>query len=97
MERPISTVAKYQARLSKVLAGFFISITDPATKNRTPMGAKLITQDVTFIMIETKLEKKFNTGSPSSPTDAIATPNTKLKKSIEIEVLIFVIKQMEIF
>ena len=79
IDNPKITVAKYQPRLSNVLAGFSISITDPATRNKTPTGAKLITQPVTFIMTETRLLKNFKMASPSSPTAAMATPKTKLK------------------
>ena len=79
IDNPKITVAKYQPRLSKVLVGFSISITDPATRNKTPTGAKLITQPVTFIMTETRLLKNFKMASPSSPTAAMATPKTKLK------------------
>ena len=78
MAKPIKTVAKYQARLAKIWAGFFISMTDPATRNKTPIGAKLMIQDVNFIMIETKASKNFKTGLLSSPTEAMATPKTKL-------------------
>ena len=79
IDNPKITVAKYQPRLSKVFAGFSISITDPATRNKTPTGARLITQPVTFIMTETRLLKNFKIASPSSPTAAMATPKTKLK------------------
>ena len=79
IDNPKITVAKYQPRLSKVFAGFSISITDPATRNKTPTGARLITQPVTFIITETRLLKNFKMASPSSPTAAMATPKTKLK------------------
>ena len=79
MDNPRITVAKYQPRLAKVFPGSFISITDPATRNRTPTGARFITHPVTFIITDTRLLKNFKIASPSSPTAAIATPKTKLK------------------
>ncbi len=47
---PTMTVPKYHPKLAKVLATSFISRICPATKNMTPIGAKLITQVVIFIM-----------------------------------------------
>ena len=76
---PRTTVAKNQPNLPKFSATSFIPITSPATRKQTPTGAKWMIQLVIFIIISTKLVKKFSTGFPSSPLIAIAIPKAKLK------------------